>query len=526
MTTTLRDFMRFTVPPESRLLTGDESLATPVRGVATLRATLPAFPELRSGDVALIAPDQARALDDRLTLPHIISRLVEVPVAAIAALGPLDEAVAAQAREAGLPLIELPAETDLRVVERDLQRLIVDPDLQIERWASHLYSDLTQRIVDGVGVDGVLNRLAGWSGASAAYYSMQGRLRAFHADEPARLVFELLRPDSSGQRRLLNMDVHVELINNTGWLALARSELDQWDALAAHQGASALALELAKERAVKDAEARVRGDLVRTILSGTPVDSQSLRGQAAELGYQLDLPHLALVVSSANHEPSAGLQSLIEHTLRQRNLTVPVLVREDTILVFMPVPQTTSSAYDLIDILQQSQPITAGISNTASSATQWARALDEAEQALTLGRRLFGEGSVTAFADLGVYRLLLALRDSSELWRFYRDTLGALVDHGSTGAILIETLEGYFLARGNVSRAAALLHLHRNTLIYRLQRICEITGVDWERAEDQLALQLALKVHRVLGMTNTHSPSLLHAEQGGRIKDAVVHAKD
>ena len=65
---------------------------------------------------------------------------------------------------------------------------------------------------------------------------------------------------------------------------------------------------------------------------------------------------------------------------------------------------------------------------------------------------------------------------------------------------MIETLEGYFLARGNVSRAAALLHVHRNTLIYRLQRIAEIAGVNWERAEDHLALQLALRAHRVLQM--------------------------
>ena len=109
--------------------------------------------------------------------------------------------------------------------------------------------------------------------------------------------------------------------------------------------------------------------------------------------------------------------------------------------------------------------------------------------------------SITAFADLGIYRLLLAQRESPELGHFYRDTLGPLLDHGSSSSDLIDTLEGYFLARGNVSRAATLLHVHRNTLIYRLQRISEIAGIDWERAEDQLALQIALKVHRVLRMS-------------------------
>jgi purine catabolism regulator len=240
-------------------------------------------------------------------------------------------------------------------------------------------------------------------------------------------------------------------------------------------------------------------------LSGTPVDPESLNSQAAELGYQLDQPHVALVIAPTDGEPPALLQSSLDRLLLQRKLVAPVLLREDSVLVFVPVAESPTSPHMLLDALRQNHAVTAGVSSMAPTAGQWARALDEAEQALALGRQLFGENNDTAFADLGVYRLLLALRESPELWRFYRDTLGPLLDHGPSSADLLETLEGYFLARGNVSRAAALLHIHRNTLIYRLQRICEIANIDWERSEDQLALQLALKVHRVLRMVETNA---------------------
>jgi purine catabolism regulator len=488
------------MPPGSKLLTGEEGLQVPVHGVASLRATLPAFPELRGGELALIAPAQAIALDERLTLPNIVARLAEVRVAAIAVVGEVDTDVIPT--DAHLPLIELPEETDLRAVERDGMRLIADPDLQIERWASQLYGDLTQQVASGAGVAGVVRRLCERTGVSAACYSTSGKLRAQYGQRVARAVFELLRPDAAGEHHLLGQQVYVEPISDTGWLALAAPTLDQWDQLAARQGAAALALELAKEQAVKDAEARVRGDLVRTILSGTPVDPESLNSQAAELGYQLDQPHVAIVVASADGRAPATLQPSLERLLAQRKLVAPLLLREDSVLIFVPAAGNASSAHALIDALRQSHPICAGISGTATTSVQWARALDEAEQALVLGRQLFGPDSVTAFTDLGVYRLLVAQRDSPELWRFYRDTLGPLLDYGPTGADLIETLEGYFLERGNVSRAAARLHIHRNTLIYRLQRISEIAGVDWDRAEDQLALQLALKAHRVLQMSD------------------------
>lgn len=487
------------MPPTSRLLTGDDGLHVLVRGIASLRATLPAFSELRGGELALISPGQALALDERLTLPHMIGSLAQVPVAAIAVAGAATEGRAV-ALQANIPLIELPSDTDLRTVERDATRLMLDPDLQIERWASQLYSELTHRVVDGAGVSGVIARLSEVTGLSSACYTPSGRLRAQHTIGAARAVFEILRPESTGEHHLLGHHVYVTAISDAGWLALAGQSLDRWDQLAARQGAAALALELSKEQAVKDAEARVRGDLVRTILSGTPVDTESINSQAAELGYQLDQPHIALVIASAAGDQPPTLQVPIERLLSQRKLTAPLLLREDSVLVFVPVTSNPGGVHALLDTLNESHPVAAGISAIASTAAQWAHALDEAEQALVLGRQLFGSRSITAFNDLGVYRLLVSQRESPELWRFYRDTLGRLLDYGPSSGDLIETLEGYFLARGNVSRAAALLHVHRNTLIYRLQRIAEIADINWEHAEDQLALQLALKAHRVLRM--------------------------
>ena len=373
-----------------------------------------------------------------------------------------------------------------------------DRNFRFERRGAQLYSELTQALVSGGGVRSVVALLGERTGQSVACYSASGRLRAEYGQGTARAAFQLLRP-TEGEHQILGLRVLVRTIGALGGLALAGTSLDGWDTVALRQGEAALALELSKEQAVKAAEGRVRGDLLRTILSGALVDPQSLQAQAAELGFDIQQAHIALVCEPLTDAPEApeALLSQAQRLLKRRQLAVPLLLREDGLVAFCPVAEAQSPQAVLTE-LQEIVPLTAGLSSVVHGPQHWAQALDQAEQALALGSQLFGRGSITAFSDLGVYRLLLAQRDTTDLLRFYQETLGTLVEHDGPTGELIMTLEGYFAELGNASKAAERLHIHRNTLIYRLQRISDITGIDWKHAEDQLALQLALKAHRVL----------------------------
>ena len=65
------------------------------------------------------------------------------------------------------------------------------------------------------------------------------------------------------------------------------------------------------------------------------------------------------------------------------------------------------------------------------------------------------------------------------------------------GTELVKTLEVFLENNGNLAQAARVLSLHRNSLIYRLQRIAEITGADLDSAEERLNLAVALKIRRM-----------------------------
>ena len=81
---------------------------------------------------------------------------------------------------------------------------------------------------------------------------------------------------------------------------------------------------------------------------------------------------------------------------------------------------------------------------------------------------------------------------------FQEETIGPLLAHDGGGEY-IHTLEVYFEHNGNLSQTAEALFIHRNTLIYRMDRIAAITGLDMNRPETRLAVQLALHIHRMLG---------------------------
>lgn len=91
-----------------------------------------------------------------------------------------------------------------------------------------------------------------------------------------------------------------------------------------------------------------------------------------------------------------------------------------------------------------------------------------------------------------VERLLEDLADSTDLAAF-RELVDPLVLHDrERRSDLVRTLRVYFASGANASEAADRLFLHRNSLLYRLERIQKLTGLDLKDHRAGLALQLGL----------------------------------
>ncbi|MFO7169847.1 MAG: helix-turn-helix domain-containing protein [Chloroflexota bacterium] len=510
---TVRDVMRLALPSGTSVAAGAAGLSHQVTWVVTPRATPPVFSNLRGGELALVPMAAVQQLDERMTLADLVERLAPVPIAGVVVVGEIGEPDRAAAERARTPLLQLPSTADVREVEREVQRLIGDYEAQLERRAAQLGALLTQRSLSGAGLSGLLETLAERTGRGLAVYSAAGELRSLKARGPARVALQTLQPSATGLINHLGQQIWVQQLGagggdalgrGYGYLALSGDALDDWDRMAAQQGSGVIALELAKEHAVLAAEERLRGDFVQTVLAGPPADSEALLQRGRELGYDLRQPHVALLASVNDQEETSRVAAVVNAALSSMGVGAPTMRRADGVLCFLPLAERGRRAHEVAEQLRARLAadipgIVLAIGREAPTVSAWPRSLREAEQALRIGRQLFDNRRVLSFSDLGVYRLLILLRESPELWEFYRATLAALADYDrDQKAELIKTLEAFFDNLGNLAQTAVALHVHRNTLLYRLERVKQISGLDLEDPEDRLALWLALKAHRVL----------------------------
>jgi DNA-binding PucR family transcriptional regulator len=128
--------------------------------------------------------------------------------------------------------------------------------------------------------------------------------------------------------------------------------------------------------------------------------------------------------------------------------------------------------------------------------------------------------AVLAFEDTGAYRLLLPAmsEDAAELQRFYGETLAPLVAYDEQYETdLVQTLETFLDADGNVAGTAQRLFTHRHTVRYRLERVRDLTGLDVSSTDGREKLGLGLKAMRVLGIAAPRGPATEAGAKGGRV---------
>jgi len=166
-----------------------------------------------------------------------------------------------------------------------------------------------------------------------------------------------------------------------------------------------------------------------------------------------------------------------------------------------PIQHSLELAQNLRDEIKRQYPqhrVALGLGQVARDVNAWRTSYRDAVQAMSLAQRL--QTDMPLFiGDLGVYQLLLSLSERDKLKEFCDETLRPLTQYDKRqSADLLKTLEAYFNCHGNLSQTAESLIVHRNTLLYRMNRIREIAAVDLTRPETRLALHLALTIRRLL----------------------------
>ncbi len=137
-----------------------------------------------------------------------------------------------------------------------------------------------------------------------------------------------------------------------------------------------------------------------------------------------------------------------------------------------------------------------GISTIVENLKDLARAYKEAQIALEVGKVFETEKNIISYENLGIGRLIYQL--PTTLCEMF---LQEVFKRGSLESLDRETLmtiQCFFENNLNVSETSRKLFVHRNTLVYRLEKIRKITGLDLREFEHAITFKVALMVKKYL----------------------------
>lgn len=167
--------------------------------------------------------------------------------------------------------------------------------------------------------------------------------------------------------------------------------------------------------------------------------------------------------------------------------------------------QLDEFAEKILQLLKQEgllQRITIGIGRPYSNYRELSSSYREASRSLQK-LELSTAQSIAHFEDLGIYRILSHELIQPDIIQFAQEMLGPLKLYDRDRDYdLVGTLKCYLECGRNVKRVSEVMFTHYNTVIYRLQRIREIAGIDLDDADTMLNMHIAIKILEVLDSEN------------------------
>jgi DNA-binding PucR family transcriptional regulator len=388
----------------------------------------------------------------------------EVPPALVAAADRLD-----------FPIVSVPYEVPFIAISKAVFTHLASEQLELVTQALEVHERLAQAVLNGRGLQALLEVLCNHLGCSLALVDESGRILA-ERHGGRRLSFE----------RALELSVVAD--DEIATLKAVRKDggFGEYDRLVLHHGQTALAFELSRRHAVSAAELRLAGDLLED-LEHERLDERETARRMAAFGLEPARDYAAVLAVPSDGLAGEHLRLTVARELDKR--AVPYLstaLREKA--SFLVEAASEEAVLALARTIVEAEPdARVGIGRPAHGGAL-GRSLLEARAALDAAH-----GSVASYRDLGSLELLLNLPDAA-LEAFVDRVLGQAAHNGW----LVESLTALLESGCRWSEAAERLGVHRHTLRYRMERLREQTGRHPDEPEQRMELWLAVKASQAL----------------------------
>ncbi len=267
------------------------------------------------------------------------------------------------------------------------------------------------------------------------------------------------------------------------------------EAFILERAAAALASELTHDRNRAEVEERLQGALLDDLIAGT--DEPTACARADTLGHTLHRLHYVTIVEWSGTSTDNTPYQAVRNAAGSLGIR-PLLTRRSAQVVLLSEQMPGEAFYHALAHELRPSSGAIGVGGRCDRPVEFPRSFRQAVRALHCRQTSDRPHGLTAFDNLGIYRILNAEQGDEEIDLFLHGWLGPLIDYDTKHHChLITTLSKYLECSGNYDAAAAGLAIHRSTLRYRLQRIREITGLDLRNVENWLNLHVATRLWKM-----------------------------
>lgn len=245
-----------------------------------------------------------------------------------------------------------------------------------------------------------------------------------------------------------------------------------------------------------------RGNFIKNIILDNILPGD-IYLKARELRFNSDVARVVLLIR-VTEKNDISIYDIIQNLFPDKAKDFVINISETDIALVKEIKGNVGSdtieklANSIIDTLSSEfyTQAVVGIGTMVSSLKDLAKSFKEAQVSLEVGKVFNTEKSIVSYDNLGIARLIYQL-PTTLCETFLREVF----KKGSIDSLDQETLftiQRFFENNLNVSETARKLFVHRNTLVYRLEKIRKITGLDLREFDHAIVFKIALMVQKYL----------------------------
>lgn len=264
-------------------------------------------------------------------------------------------------------------------------------------------------------------------------------------------------------------------------------------------------IELQKNDFYKKNKGTMYSYFIGDLLDNRAGNLEGSRDRLATLGYVLKDELFVLTISPKNNLTSQSRQELIISDLQRFVPESLYVVYDNTVVLLINgcgQGQNHCFESEPLENYLRHNGLIAGISNNFQNIQEIRKYYEQALKAADLGQRILHESGLHRYETMSIFHIL-EICESKEysLWDFCHPALPMLMNYDKKkGTDFLNTLYQYLNFSQNTMETASYLHIHKNTLLYRIEKIRKITGNSLNHGDELIKLHFSFKILQYLNI--------------------------